>query len=142
MIIFVAVLALIIICILLFFQIKKNMNNLKLKKEYGKIIQAKVISWKAIPGRPTRYAITVGYEKDKKQEKKTLISSGKFARKYEFIRNIQIVFIPNSDKVFLEEEDWKSQTVMYFVFLIFVSVFLLQLLLICIVQILVPNICR
>lgn len=118
------------------------MNNLKLKKEYGKIIQAKVISWKAIPGRPTRYAITVGYEKDKKQEKKTLISSGKFARKYEFIRNIQIVFIPNSDKVFLEEEDWKSQTVMYFVFLIFVSVFLLQLLLICIVQILVPNICR
>lgn len=70
MIIFVVMLALIIICVLLFFQIKKNINNLKLKKECGKIVPAKVISWKVVPGRPTRYIISVEYEKDKKQEKK------------------------------------------------------------------------
>lgn len=135
MIIFVAMLVLTIICMLLFFQIKKNTNNLKLKKECGKIIQAKVISWKAIPGRPTRYVISVEYEKDKKQENKTLISSGRFAKKYEYIRDIQVVTILNSDKVFLEEEDWRIQNVIYFVFLLFVSVFLLKLLLISIAQI-------
>lgn len=135
MIIFVVMLALIIICVLLFFQIKKNINNLKLKKECGKIVPAKVISWKVVPGRPTRYIISVEYEKDKKQEKKTLISSRKFARKYEYIRDVQIVTILNSDKVFLEEEDWKIQNVIYFVLLIFVLVFLVKLLLISIVQI-------
>lgn len=106
-----------------------------MKKECGKIVPAKVISWKVVPGRPTRYIISVEYEKDKKQEKKTLISSRKFARKYEYIRDVQIVTILNSDKVFLEEEDWKIQNVIYFVLLIFVLVFLVKLLLISIVQI-------
>lgn len=76
MIIFVVIITL-INCIFIFFQIIKNINNLKLKKECGKIIQANVISWEAVSGRPTHYIIKIEYEKDKKQENKTIISSGK-----------------------------------------------------------------
>lgn len=123
-------LVVLIICMLLFFQIKRNKYNLKFKRECGKIIQAKVISWKAVPGRPTRYVIKVEYKKDNKQENKTFISSGKFARKYEHIQYIQIAFIPDSNKLFLDEEDWRAQNRCYFVLLIFAAVFLLQLLLI------------
>ena len=99
-----------------------------MKIEYGKKICAKVISWDVFPGRPTLYVVKVEYEIDKKKEKKTFITSGKYAKKYEQDRNIQIVIIPNSNKVFLEEEDWKIQNIVIFVFLIAMIQFLLALL--------------
>lgn len=123
-----SVIAVSIICILLVLQFKNNENKLKMKIEYGKKICAKVISWDVFPGRPTLYVVKVEYEIDKKKEKKTFITSGKYAKKYEQDRNIQIVIIPNSNKVFLEEEDWTIQNIVIFVFLIAMIQFLLALL--------------
>ena len=94
----------------------------------GKIISAKVISWDVFPGRPTLYTIKVEYEIDEMIKNKTFITSGKFAKRYEQDRNIQIVIIPNSNKVFLEEENWKAQNIRNFVFLILILSFLLQFL--------------
>ncbi len=123
-----SVIAVSIICILLVLQFKNNKSKLKMKIECGKKICAKVMSWDVFPGRPTLYVVKVEYEIDKKKEKKTFITSGKYAKKYEQDRNIQIVIIPNSNKVFLEEEDWKIQNIVIFVFLIFMIQFLLALL--------------
>lgn len=101
-----------------------------MKREYGEVIEAKVISWNVVPGRPDRYVIKTEYTIDEKNENKSFITSGKFAKKYEHDRNIQIVMIPNSNKVFLAEEDWKMQNRTGFIFLLFLSFFLLKLLLI------------
>lgn len=125
-----ALLAVLIICIFLIIQIISNQNRLKLKTECGEIISAKITSWKKIPGRPTFYAIKVEYEIDNIKRHKTFITSGKFAKRYESDRNIQIVIIPNSNKVFLEEENWKKQNICFFILLIFVVLFLFQLILI------------
>lgn len=126
----VALLAVSIICIFFVMQIRNNRNKLKWKIESGKIIDAQVISWKVITGRPTFYVMKVAYEIDHTKKNKTFITSGKFAKKYELDRNIQIVMIPNSNKVFLEEENWKGQNIWNFVLLLFAAIFLLQLLVI------------
>lgn len=130
MIIYIAVVTLIICIVFLALQIRNNNNKLKMKREYGEVIEAKVISWNVVPGRPDRYVIKTEYTIDEKNENKSFITSGKFAKKYEHDRNIQIVMIPNSNKVFLAEEDWKMQNRTGFIFLLFLSFFLLKLLLI------------
>lgn len=130
MTIYIAIIVVLIICIIFIYRVRKNKINLKLKTDYGKKIDGNIISWKAIPGRPTRYAIKVEYEINEKKENKTFITSGKFAKKYEHDRNIQIVVVPNSSKVFLEEENWKVQNIWNIVFLLVTVVFLLQLLLV------------
>ena len=127
MILYVAVVTLIIGIVFLVLQIRNNKIKWKMKREYGEVIEAKVISWNVVPGRPDRYVIKVEYAIN---ENKTFITSGKFAKRYEHDRNIQIVTIPNSNKVFLAEEDWKMQNRVSFVFLLFLLFFLLQLLLI------------
>ncbi len=127
MILYVAVVTLIIGIVFLVLQIRNNKIKWKMKREYGEVIEAKVISRNVVPGRPDRYVIKVEYAIN---ENKTFITSGKFAKRYEHDRNIQIVTIPNSNKVFLAEEDWKQQNRVSFVFLLFLLFFLLQLLLI------------
>lgn len=130
MITYIAVVTLIICMVFLALQIRNNENKLKMKKEYGEVIVAKVISWNVVPGRPDRDVIKDEYTINEKKENKSFVTSGKFAKKYEHDRNIQIVTIPNSNKVFLAEEDWKMQNRVSFVFLLFLLFFLLQLLLI------------
>jgi hypothetical protein len=125
-----AIVAVLIICIILVYRISKNKINLKLKADFGKKVDGNVISWKAIPGRPTHYVVKVEYEINEKKGNKTFVTSGKFAKKYERDKNIQIVVIPNSSKVFLEEENWKVINIWNFVFLLFAVLFLLQLLLV------------
>lgn len=124
----VAVVVLIIICIFSIVQIRNNNKNLKMKTECGETIGAKVISWKEIPGRPNRYVIKAEYEVNQQKVNKTFMTSRRFAKRYEHDRDIQIVVIPNSNKAFLEEEDWKVQNVMNYFFLIFSATFLLDLL--------------
>lgn len=119
-----------LICLILILLIRNNIGKQKLKKEYGKVIQAKVISWDVIPGRPNRYITNIEYEKEGKKESKMLVTSGSFAKKYEHEKNIQIVTVPNSNKIFFAEEDWKAQNIILFIFLIIVASFLIQLLLI------------
>ena len=87
-----------------------------MKADFGKKVDGNVISWKAISGRPTRYVVKVEYEINEKKGNKTFVTSGKFAKKYERDKNIQIVVIPNSSKVFLEEENWKVINIWNFVF--------------------------
>lgn len=103
----IALLAVSIICIFFVMQIRNNRNKLKWKIESGKIIDAQVISWKVITGRPTFYVMKVAYEIDHTKKNKTFITSGKFAKKYELDRNIQIVMIPNSNKVYFYCSCWQ-----------------------------------
>ena len=106
-----------------------------MKKEYGIVIKAKVNYWKSIPGKPTRYIIKVEYEIDKKKQSKTLIASEKFAKKYEREKSIQIVVIPNLDRVYFEEEDWKIQNILLLILLIALLTTLMPMLLMCILEI-------
>lgn len=118
------------ICIVFLLLIRRNKNKLKRKIEFGKVISAKIISWKSIPGRPTRYAVKVDYEIDGEKKDKILMTSGKFAKKYEYEKSIQIVVIPDSYEVYFEEEDWKSSNMILLIFMIFDIYFLIQLLLV------------
>lgn len=136
MILYVAIIMIILLIYTVFILlIKRNRYKLKMKKEYGVVIKAKVIDWESIPGRPTRYIIKVEYEMDEKKENKTLITSGKIARKYEKEKSIQIAIIPNSNKIFFEEEDWKKQNILLFILLIFSIPFLMPMLLMCLIEI-------
>lgn len=117
------------ICIVFLLLIRRNRNKLARKIKYGKVIPAKVIFWKSIPGGPTRYVVKVDYKIEGEKKDKTLMTSGKFAKKYEYEKNIQIVVIPDSDEVFFEEEDWKSSNMILFVFMFFDIYLLIQLIL-------------
>lgn len=129
-----AVIIVLILCLIFILLIKNNLGKLKLKREYGEVIGARVNSWNIVPGRPAHYIIKVEYERDNKKENKTLITSRRFAKKYEYDKNIQVVIIPNSNKVFFEEEDWKVQNIIFFIFLLFLVSFLIQLLVACFVM--------
>lgn len=129
-----AVIIVLILCLIFILLIKNNLGKLKLKREYGEVIGARVNSWNIVPGRPAHYIIKVEYERDNKKENKTLITSRIFAKKYEYDKNIQVVIIPNSNKVFFEEEDWKVQNIIFFIFLLFLVSFLIQLLVACFVM--------
>lgn len=119
-----------LVCIVFILLIRNNVGKMKLKREYGEVIQAKVSSWDIVYGRPTRYIVKVEYVRDKKTENKTLVTSGGFAKKYEYEKNIQIVIVPNSKKIFFEEENWNSENIVFFIFLIIAVSFLIQFLLI------------
>ncbi|MBD5455769.1 MAG: hypothetical protein HDR23_04740 [Lachnospiraceae bacterium] len=139
MMLYIAIIAVVsFICIVFLLLIRRNKNKLKRKIEYGKAIYAKVISWTSIPGKPTRYAVKVDYEIDGEKKNKMLITSGKFAKKYEYEKNIQIVVVPDSNEVFFEEEDWKSSNMILLVFLFFDIYFLIQLLLMGFIKMLCP----
>lgn len=129
-----AVIIVLILCLIFILLIKNNLGKLKLKREYGEVIGARVNSWNIVSGRPAHYIIKVEYERDNKKENKTLITSRRFAKKYEYDKNIQVVIIPNSNKVFFEEEDWKVQNIIFFIFLLFLVSFLIQLLVACFVM--------
>lgn len=124
----IAVAALLTGCIIFAVQIRINMKNLKLKDEYGKIVEAKVISWKEIPGRPNIYVIKAEYESDQQKVKRFLATRGKFAKRYEHDRDIQIVIIPGSKKIFFAEEDWKLQNTISYIALVSLATFLLEVL--------------
>lgn len=119
-----------LVCIVFILLIRNNVGKMKLKREYGEVIQAKVSSWDIVYGRPTRYIVKVEYVRDKKTENKTLVTSGGFAKKYEYEKNIQIVIVPNSKKIFFEEENWNSENIVFFIFLIIAVSFLILFLLI------------
>lgn len=91
--------------------IKRNNYNMYIKRKYGEVIPAQVKNWRIFLGTPTRYIIQVEYETKNEKTNKTLITSGKFARKYEKEKSIKLVEIPNSNKIFFEEEDRKVQNI-------------------------------
>lgn len=85
--------------------------NRRMKETVGIIVDAKVISWIYMLGRPTQYIVKVEYYIDNEKISKTLVTSGKFAAKYERERDIQVVVIPNTGKVYFAEENWRMQNI-------------------------------
>ena len=65
-----AVIIVLILCLIFILLIKNNLGKLKLKREYGEVIGARVNSWNIVPGRPAHYIIKVEYERDNKKENK------------------------------------------------------------------------
>lgn len=109
--------------IILALLIRRNVLRV-VKKKYGRVINAKVIKWGVISGQPTRYILEVEYQMNSIKKPKRLITSGKFARKYEKERDIPIVVMQDTDKIFFEEEDWKEQNI----FLLFIIIMMLPFL--------------
>lgn len=115
-------------------QIKRNVDKRKLKMEQGKTVWGRVLSWKAFSGQPARYRIEVEYDRPEGMRRKSLITSGRFAMKYEEERNIRLVVIPHTNKVFLAEEDWKGQNICLAVLLIMTVPFMILLWLLALFQ--------
>ena len=117
--------------IILTISLMRNIFKSKMIKKYGRVKQAEVRGCKWIPGRPTRYAIKVCYDHDTQGNEKTkwIIASGKFAKKYEKERTIEIVTMPKPDCFYLKENNWKIDNVvtstMIFFFTFFIILFLL-----------------
>lgn len=112
------------IVILLALLVRRNALKLKEKKG-GDIINAKVTKWKAISGRPTRYVLEVEYQVENMKQTKRFITSGKFAKKYEKEKIIPVVVIPNTDTIYLAEEDSKRQNMVLFFLIIIALPFLI-----------------
>lgn len=102
--------------------------------EQGKTVWGRVLSWKAFSGQPARYRIEVEYDRAEGMRRKSLITSGRFAMKYEEERNIRLVVIPHTNKVFLAEEDWKGQNICLAVLLIMTVPFMILLWLLALFQ--------
>lgn len=109
--------------IILALLIRRNVLRV-VKKKYGRVINAKVIKWGVISGQPTRFILEVEYQMNSIKKTKRLITSGKFAGKYEKERDIPIVVMQDTDKIFFEEEDWKEQNI----FLLFIIIMMLPFL--------------
>lgn len=108
--------------------IRRNILRVEKKKNGNKII-AEVNEWKVIIGQPTRYALQVKYDIKKEKQTKWLITSKKFAKKYEKEKIIPIVVIRDSSIIFLEEEDWRNQNLILLTLIILTlpSLFILLL---------------
>lgn len=115
--------------IILALLIRRNVQRV-VKKKYGRLINAKVIKWGVISGQPTRYLVEVEYQMNNIKKTKRLITSGKFAGKYEKERDIPIVVMQDTDQIFFEEEDWKEQNI-FLLFIIIITLPFLILLLFC-----------
>lgn len=115
--------------IILTLLIKRNVQRV-VKKKYGRLINAKVIKWCVISGQPTRYLLEVEYQMNNIKKTKRFITSGKFAGKYEKERDIPIVVMQDTGKIFFEEEDWKEQNI-FLLFIIIITLPFLILLLFC-----------
>lgn len=111
MILLVTIINLMLIAIILIFLIRRNILRLEKKKITGTLIDAEVTKWKALSGKPTRYILEVEYEMEDKKYIKKLITSGKFAKKYEKERTVPIVVIQDTNKIYFKEEDWKRQNI-------------------------------
>ncbi|MBD5395717.1 MAG: hypothetical protein HDR71_15975 [Lachnospiraceae bacterium] len=131
----IAIIAILSLDIVLFLLLRSNRNKLKRKTEYGKTIPAKVVSWNDIPGRPTIYVVQVEYEIAKEKKYKKLKTNGRFAKKYKYEKNIQIVVIPDSDEAFFEEEDWKLYNAILLFLLLFSASFYIDFLLVGLIKI-------
>lgn len=115
--------------IILALLIRRNVLRV-VKKKYGRVINAKVIKWGVISGQPTRFILEVEYQMNSIKKTKRFITSGKFAGKYEKERDIPIVVIQDTDKIFFEEEDWKEQNI-FLLFIIIIMLPFLILLMVC-----------
>lgn len=115
--------------IILALLIRRNVLRV-VKKKYGRVINAKVIKWGVISGQPTRYLLEVEYQMNNIKKTKRFITSGKFAGKYEKERDIPIVVMQDTGKIFFEEEDWKEQNI-FLLFIIIITLPFLILLLFC-----------
>ena len=117
--------------IILIISLMRNIFKSKMIKKYGKVKQAEVRGCKWIPGRPSRYAIKVCYDYDMQGNEKTkwIIASGKFAKKYEKEKTIEIFTMPNHNSFYLKENNWKIDNVvtstLIFFFTFFIILFLL-----------------
>lgn len=99
-----------VVIILLAWCLVKNIWKRKQKKN-GQVIEAEILSWKAIMGQPTRYAFKLTYCVGDESIVKTLITSGRFAKKYEHKDRVQIVIFPKNQKVCFQEETWLGQNI-------------------------------
>lgn len=115
--------------IILALLIRRNVLRV-VKKKYSRVINAKVIKWGVISGQPTRYLLEVEYQMNNIKKTKRFITSGKFAGKYEKERDIPIVVMQDTGKIFFEEEDWKEQNICL-LFIIIITLPVLILLLFC-----------
>lgn len=127
MILFAAVLNLIWIVILALL-IKRNISRFKNKNNNGILINAEVIKWKVLSGRPTRYILDIEYQMENVKQSKRLITSGSFARKYEKEKTVPIIVLHNTNRVYFEEENWKRQNIFLFILIIMSLPFLILLL--------------
>ncbi|MDE7477371.1 MAG: hypothetical protein K2M91_05375 [Lachnospiraceae bacterium] len=92
------------------FMLRKNLYIRYMKEENGKTQWAVIKKWEAkYYTRPTLYEIMIEYAVNGEIKRKTLKTSSSFLKKYKNEKYIQIVTIPGTDFVVLQEEKWIVQ---------------------------------
>lgn len=106
---------------IIFLSIKRIRQKKNMKKLSTEIVLAKISSFKAIPGRPTRYIMRVEFERNHRKQKKCMVTGEKFGKKYEHTEQVQLVVAPESDMVFFAEESWKGINIVLHILFIVIA---------------------
>ncbi len=115
---------LIVLDIVFLMLIRNNFYNVYIKTLYGKTIEAKVIKCKEIPSWfSSLYCLTIEYEIDNQRKNKKFFTNNEFARQYTYLRNtgIELVLLPETNKVYLKEGEWRRENFIYFVVIFMVT---------------------
>ena len=92
------------------FMLRRNLYIRYMKEENGKTQWAVIKKWEVkYYTRPTLYEIMIEYAVNGEIKQKTLKTSSSFLKKYKNEKYIQIVTIPGTDFVVLQEEKWIVQ---------------------------------
>jgi len=123
--------ALLLIDLIFVFLLRINLYKQYIKKENGRMQLAEIKQWKEIYFiYPTYYEVKIEYVDNGRKKRSTIRTSSLFLKKYRNKKYIQIVTIPGTDFVFLEEEKWVRQNIEWKIMIVATSLFLLPLLLI------------
>lgn len=118
----------VIVCLLIYNKIR----CLQKKKNEGIEIQGKQISYKEIPGRPTRYLIVIECEIDGIKRRKKIITSDKAVCKLKDDESIALIYVHSLDKVYWADEkkytDIPTLTFLVIIFLLMWMIMWLSLL--------------
>ena len=113
------------------FMLKRNLYQLYMKKENGRVQLAEIKKWRAIYyTRPVRYEVIIEYMTGSGKKTVTITTSSSFLKKYKDEKSIQIVTVPGTNFVFLAEEKWIVQNIELWVVICVLSIFIVILLLI------------
>lgn len=131
------ILVLILLDVLFLIMLGKNMHWQKVKQKCGKVVSAKINNWNAFMGEPwcyivkyERYTLNIEYQLDNETICINLMTHRRFAKKYRDNRDVQIVIIPNSNKILFAEENRIVDNAIYTIFIFVITFFLVFLLMI------------
>ena len=97
--------------LIILFMLNKYWKELSTKKVGGLTLDGRKLDYSEIPGKPTRYRITVEYDLNGDRKQQAIVTADKNAEKFSRETEIPLVYVDSSDKVFWTEESDKDRMI-------------------------------